>query len=70
MGAQIGDEFRPGQKVPRSGIYRVVHDKAHAEPHDVTCVFGEPFPPCHGCGSGVRLLLTSPAFRVFWIKQA
>jgi hypothetical protein len=47
--AQIGDEFRPGQKVPHSGIYRVTHDPEHAETHEVTCVYGKTFPPCHGC---------------------
>jgi hypothetical protein len=47
--ARIGDEFRPGQKVPHSGIYQVTHDPEHAESHEVTCVYGKPFPPCHGC---------------------
>jgi hypothetical protein len=47
--ASIGDEFRPGQKVPHSGIYRVTHDAAHAVEHEVTCVYGKTFPPCHGC---------------------
>jgi hypothetical protein len=50
----MAEQYKPGQKVPNSGIYRVAHDKGHAQPHEVTCVFNEPFPPCHGCGSSVR----------------
>jgi hypothetical protein len=47
--ANVGDTFKPGDKVPHSGIYRVVHDPEHAQPHEVTCIFGSPFPPCRGC---------------------
>ena len=47
--AAIGDIFKPGDKVPNSGIYRVIHDPAHAEPHEVTCISGKPFPPCRDC---------------------
>ena len=41
--------YGPGQRVPRSGLYRVTHDAAHLAPHEVTCVIGEPFPPCRDC---------------------
>ncbi len=47
--AKAGDEFKPGDKVPNSGIYRVVHDPAHSTLHEVTCVFGTSFPPCRSC---------------------
>jgi hypothetical protein len=47
--ATIGDIFKPGDDVPHSGIYRVVHDPEHASPHDVTCIYGKTFPPCRGC---------------------
>jgi hypothetical protein len=47
--AAVGDEFKPGEKVPNSGIYRVVHDPDHAQPHEVTCIAHSPFPPCSGC---------------------
>lgn len=47
--AKPGDIFEPGEKVPRSGIYRVVHDPEHEQEHEVTCVYGKRFPPCHGC---------------------
>ena len=41
-------EFKPGDKVPTSGIYKVTHDK-NTQPHEVTCVEGEPFPPSNSC---------------------
>lgn len=45
----MADEYKPGDEVPKSGIYRVTHDTSHAQPHEVTCVYGKRFPPCHGC---------------------
>jgi hypothetical protein len=45
----MATEYKPGEKVPNSGIYQVTHDKNHVAVHEVTCVFGEPFPPCRGC---------------------
>jgi hypothetical protein len=33
--------YKSGQKVPQSGIYRCVRCN-----NEVTCVKGEPFPPC------------------------
>jgi hypothetical protein len=47
--ANIGDVFKPGQDVPRSGIYKVIHDPTHSQEHEVTCIFGKRFPPCRGC---------------------
>jgi hypothetical protein len=47
--ANVGDEFKPGDEVPHSGIYTVIHDTNHRSPHDVTCVYGRRFPPCRGC---------------------
>jgi hypothetical protein len=59
--ASVGDQFEPGQKVPHSGIYRVIHDPYHSEEHEVTCVFGKPFPPCKHCGHHVRFVLERSA---------
>jgi hypothetical protein len=57
----MAQQFSPGDVVPTSGIYTVVHDKSHSQAHEVTCVRGEPFPPCRGCGQGVRFLLARAA---------
>jgi hypothetical protein len=54
-------EYKPGEKVPESGIYIVAHDPNHAARHEVTCVRGEPFLPCRGCGSKVRFTLSQAA---------
>jgi hypothetical protein len=47
--ASVGDTFKPGDKVPHSGIYKVTHDPEHTQSHEVTCVYGKVFPPCRGC---------------------
>jgi hypothetical protein len=61
MAANAGDEFKPGDKVERSGIYRVTHDPNHAQEHEVTCVYGKRFPPCNHCGHDVRFVLVRGA---------
>jgi hypothetical protein len=53
----MSDEYKPGEKVPRSGIYAVLHDDEHEERHEVTCVSGHRFPPCSGCKADVRFRL-------------
>ncbi|HUP07363.1 MAG TPA: hypothetical protein VMU47_09430 [Caldimonas sp.] len=54
-------EHKPGEKVAKSGIYDVVHDRMdgerHAHDHRVSVVSGTKFPPCRGCGHGVRYRL-------------
>jgi hypothetical protein len=62
------DEFKPGDKVPISGIYDVVHDKLdgddHAHLHQVTAISGKVFPPCRGCHGEVRFRLHQAAEHV------
>lgn len=60
----MSEQFKPGQKVPKSGIYRVLHDKNHVKEHDVTCVYGEIFPPCNGCGPHPRFSLIKAATHI------
>ncbi len=62
--ASVGDTFKPGDKVPNSGIYDVVHDTVHHDRHQVTCVYGEPFPPCRHCGNSVRFRLAIAAIHI------
>ncbi|VTS03848.1 Uncharacterized protein OS=Burkholderia pseudomallei MSHR2990 GN=Y046_2082 PE=4 SV=1: YjzC [Gemmata massiliana] len=57
-------EYKPGEQVPCSGIYRVTHDTRHTQPHEVTCVKGEPFPPCNHCGVRPRFLLARAASHI------
>ncbi len=60
----MADTFKPGDKVERSGIYRVVHDQYHAQEHELTCVFGKHFPPCNHCGHNVRFVLVRAAIHI------
>ena len=53
--------FKPGDKVPKSGIYKVIHDKGHTQEHEVTAFIGEHFPPCNGCGEHPRFALVRAA---------
>jgi hypothetical protein len=64
MGATVGDTFTPRQKVPQSGIYDVLHDAAHAQQHQVICVYGELFPPCRTCKYDVKFRLAIAAIHV------
>ena len=62
--ATVGNQFKPGEEVPISGIYKVVHDSYHAAEHEVTCVHGKRFPPCNHCGHRVRFVLVRAARHV------
>src|SRR5262249_26307163 len=45
--------YKPGEVVPESGIYRVLHSR-HRPSHESTLKEGEEFPACRECGSDVR----------------
>jgi len=59
------DLFKPGDTVPTSGIYDVIHDKLdgenHADPHQITAISSMVFPPCRVCQGWVRFRLHLPA---------
>lgn len=57
---RMAQEFRPGEKVPSSGVYRVEH-KDHREEHDATLREGEQFPTCTVCAEEVRFRLVQSA---------
>jgi hypothetical protein len=61
-------EYKPGDVVPQSGVYRFVHDPGHMEPEEITAVKGELFPTCGHCQEG-RLNLVDNAFNVGAIEQ-
>jgi hypothetical protein len=56
--------FTPGEIVPISGLYRVVHHQVHESEHEVTCLRGEKFPPCKGCGQNPRFTLVRSAIHI------
>jgi hypothetical protein len=57
-------EYKPGDEVPYSGIYKVTHDKEHAQEHEVTAIMGERFPPCNHCGHHPRFVLVHAAHHI------
>lgn len=53
-------QFRCGDKIPESGIYRVVH-RNHRLPHEVTLLREQLFPRCAKCEDSVYFELVRSA---------
>ncbi len=52
--------YKPGQVVPKAGIYRVSHAE-HRLPHRASFKAGDQFPPCTKCADHVRFELMMAA---------
>lgn len=52
--------FRPGDRVPCSGVFRVEH-REHRESHEATLAVGGRFPRCSVCADGVQFRLVREA---------
>ena len=52
--------FKSGEKVPASGIYRVLHSTPHAAEQRELYFEGSRFPECQICPAGVLYRLESP----------
>ncbi|MGC2697838.1 MAG: hypothetical protein WA738_18780 [Candidatus Angelobacter sp.] len=63
--AKHGRMFLPGQPVPETGIYEVVHDRGHREAHEAVMHRGDLFPPCDQCDVRVRFKLVRTAPYIF-----
>jgi hypothetical protein len=48
---------KPGDIVPESGIYHVVHSRCSSEVREATFIVGQQLPPCRICGPRVRFQL-------------
>ena len=55
--------FRPGDRVPVTGIYKANHDE-HRNPHEVFAAEGEEFPNCRMCGDRVSFALSQAASHI------
>lgn len=53
----MAETFKPGNRIPRSGVYRVRHGRRHTPAHEVTIVYGLVFPTCIHCVDEVRFVL-------------
>ncbi len=58
--------YRPGDTVRQSGIYEVVHDRAHRDSHEVVMISGDRFPPCETCRDRVRFRMVRSATYIFF----
>jgi len=52
--------YKPGDKVPHTGLYVVTHDQHRAD-HEATLLEGEYFPGCLQCGGKVVFALSRAA---------
>src|SRR5579884_2898634 len=55
----LGKLYEPGERVPETGIYQVLH-RGHRAPHANTIFRDEIFPPCKQCGQEVRFQFVIP----------
>jgi hypothetical protein len=60
-----GPSYTAGDPVPQSGIYEVVHARAHRAAHEVVMLSGDVFPPCDSCDQAVRFRLVRTAPYIF-----
>jgi hypothetical protein len=56
--------YKPGDWVPQSGIYDVIHDKNHHQKHQVTCIEHKRFPPCRSCGREAEFRLVEATIHI------
>lgn len=57
--------FLPGEPVPETGIYEVIHDRAHRVSHEVVMHGQDLFPACDQCDQRVRFRLIRTAPYIF-----
>lgn len=57
--------FKPGDPVRQTGIYEVIHDRAHRGAHEVVMLAGDAFPLCDTCDDRVRFRLVRTAPYIF-----
>ena len=61
--------FKPGQTVPESGIYEVIHEADHRQAHDAVMIRGNDFPNCEICDQQVRFRIVRTAPYIFQDKD-
>lgn len=57
--------FLPGQPVPETGIYEVIHDRSHRPSHEAVMHREDLFPLCDQCDTRVRFKLVRTAPYIF-----
>ena len=57
--------FLPGEPIPETGIYEVIHDRAHRATHEAVMHGRDLFPQCDQCDARVRFKLVRTAPYIF-----
>jgi hypothetical protein len=57
--------YKPTDVIRLTGIYEVIHDRAHRQTHDVVMHSGDVFPACDTCDLRVRFRLVRTAPYIF-----
>ena len=57
--------FVPGESIPETGIYEVIHDREHRAAHEVVMRRQDLFPQCDQCDARVRFKLVRTAPYIF-----
>ncbi len=65
LSGQHGKIFLPGQPVPETGIYEVIHDHDHRLAHEAVMHRSDLFPVCDQCDALVRFKLIRTAPYIF-----
>lgn len=60
-----GPRYKPGDPIPETGIYEVIHDRAHRTAHEAVMLAGDKFPACDTCFERVRFRLVRTAPYIF-----
>lgn len=60
-----GQLFLPGDPIPETGIYEVIHDRGHRASHEVVMHGQDVFPACDQCDTRVRFKLVRTAPYIF-----
>ena len=53
----VQQQRKPGEVVPESGVYHVLHSRCTSDVKEATFVAGQQLPPCRVCGPRVRFQL-------------
>jgi len=57
--------FLPGEPVPETGIFEVIHDRGHRPSHEVVMHKKDLFPACDQCNARVRFRMVRTAPYIF-----
>jgi hypothetical protein len=57
--------LKPGDPVPESGIYKLLHRDCPSRISEMILVAGDTIPPCRHCGTKLRLQLAHAAPHIY-----